>query len=209
MFVHGRRHSPRVRHEYKYVDRLLQSSAGLPSGGGIEAAQWQFREAELFACNRRDGDNNVKMLIGVILGLGAAWLYSSGRARHEFRRQFLTAPESLEQLATAASAAATGVQRVSEADRAQGIATGAAVAARAATDALGQPGAGLAYGGEVQAESHSTGVSTTHVAPKFEDGASTVARARQPRPRRQPGVTHRRGSRVKERPDNQVDESTN
>jgi hypothetical protein len=178
----------------------------------MEAAQWQFREAELFARNRRDGDNNVKMLIGVILGLGAAWLYSSGRARHEFRRQFLTAPESLEQLATAASAAATGVQRVSEAidsaplsDRAQGIATGAAVAARAATDALEQPGAGLAYGGEVQAESHSTGFSTTNVAPKFEDGASTVARARQPRPRRQPGVTHRRGSRVKERPDNQVD----
>ena len=152
------------------------------------------------------------MLIGAILGVGAAWLYSSGRARHEFRRQLLTAPESLEQVATAASAAATWVHRVAEAidsaplsDRAQGIATGAAAAARAATDALEQPGAGLAYGDEVQAESHSTGFSTTHVAPRFEDGASTVARARQPRPRRQPGATHRRGARVKERPDNQVD----
>ena len=151
----------------------------------------------------------MKMLIGVILGLVAAWLYSSARARNEFRLQFLAAPESLEQLATAASVAANGVQRVSEADRAQGTATGAAVAARAAAVARAQPGAGLAYGGEEKAESHAAGVSTTHVAPKLEDGGSTVARARQPRPRRQPRVTHRRGSRVKEQPDNQVDEPTN
>jgi hypothetical protein len=111
----------------------------------------------------RDGDDNVKLLIGVVLGALAAWLYGSERARKEVQQRIAAAPDSLQQVKqTAASVAATGAQRVAEAidtaplpAQVKDTAGGAAFNVSAAADNLGQPvsDAGAAQGREEKAES--------------------------------------------------------
>lgn len=112
--------------------------------------------------NGRDGDNDVKMLMGMIVGALAAWLYTSERARNEVQRRLSVAPESVSQLQqTAASVAASGAQRVAEAidsaplpDRVKDTASGAAFNVWAAADQFGQSPseAGPAAGGEAREE---------------------------------------------------------
>ncbi len=126
------------------------------------------RESQTLCAQRvlssgRDGDDNVKLLIGVVLGALAAWLYGSERARKEVRQRIAAAPESLQQVKqTAASVAATGAQRVAEAidsaplpEQVKDTASGAAFNVWAAADNLGQPlsDTGSAHGGEAKAES--------------------------------------------------------
>ena len=105
----------------------------------------------------------MKVLIGVIVGLMAAWIYSSERARKELQQRFSEAPRVLEQLQhTGASLASTGAQRVAEAidsaplpEQVKDTASGAAFNVWAAADNLGQPvsDAGAAQGREEKAES--------------------------------------------------------
>jgi hypothetical protein len=89
----------------------------------------------------------MKLLIGMVLGGLAAWLYSSDRVQRELQHRFASAPESIQQLQQAvATAAASGAQRVSEtidsapvADRVKDAASEAAFTVWAAADKLGQP----------------------------------------------------------------------
>ena len=58
----------------------------------------------------------MKLLIGMVLGGLAAWLYGSDRVRRGLQHQFVSAPESTQQLRqTVATAAASGAWRISEA----------------------------------------------------------------------------------------------
>jgi hypothetical protein len=89
----------------------------------------------------------MKLLIGMVLGGLAAWLYSSDRVQRELQHRFASAPESIQQLQqTVATAAASGAQRVSEtidsapvADRVKDAASEGAFNVSAAADKLGQP----------------------------------------------------------------------
>ncbi len=89
----------------------------------------------------------MKMLFGVVLGALATWLYSSEQARKQVREGFSDAPASLQQLQhTAASAAASGAQRVAEAidsaplpERVKGAASEATFNVWAAADSVGEP----------------------------------------------------------------------
>lgn len=88
----------------------------------------------------------MQLLIGIILGAAAAWLYSSDRARARAQERLSTVPDTFGQMRQAvASAAAEGAQRVSEAidsaplpDPVKGPASAAAFSAWAAADQLGQ-----------------------------------------------------------------------
>ena len=88
----------------------------------------------------------MNMLIGLIVGAMAAWLYSSERAREMVRERVAGAPESLQQLRqTAATFTATGAQRAAEvidavpvSERVKGTASDAAFNVWAAADRLGQ-----------------------------------------------------------------------
>jgi hypothetical protein len=88
----------------------------------------------------------MKIIIGMVLGGLAVWLYRSERARDEVSQRFATAPEPLQQLRhTVASAVATGAQRFSEAidsapvaDHVKDSASEAAFTVWAAADKLGQ-----------------------------------------------------------------------
>ncbi|MCA1644504.1 MAG: hypothetical protein LC797_03220 [Chloroflexi bacterium] len=105
----------------------------------------------------------MKMLMGVVLGALAAWLYGSERARQEVRWRFATTPETLQQVKqTVTSVAATGAQRLAEAidsaplpEQVKDTASDAAFNVWAAADNLGQPvsDAGSAQGGEAKAAS--------------------------------------------------------
>ncbi len=111
----------------------------------------------------RDGNNNVKMVMGALLGALAAWLYGSEQARKEIRERIAAAPESLKQVKqTVASVAATGAQRAAEAvdsaplpEQVKDTASDAAFNVWAAADNLGQPKSdpGSAQSGAAKAES--------------------------------------------------------
>jgi hypothetical protein len=88
----------------------------------------------------------MQLLLGMILGGLAAWLYSSNHARDLVRQQVASAPVSLQQLRqTAAAFTATGAQRAAEvidaapvSERVKETASGAAFNVWAAADKLGQ-----------------------------------------------------------------------
>jgi hypothetical protein len=88
----------------------------------------------------------MKILIGMIVGGLAAWLYSSSRARELIGQGVAAAPDSLQQLRrTAATFTATGAQRAAEvidsapvSERVKDTASGAAFNVWAAADQLSQ-----------------------------------------------------------------------
>ena len=88
----------------------------------------------------------MNVLFGVLVGLLAGWVYYSERVRSFAQQRLSAAPETLQQAGReAASAAAAGAQRASEAidatplpDPVKGPATEAAFNVWAAADELGQ-----------------------------------------------------------------------
>ena len=89
----------------------------------------------------------MKMLIGLTVGLVAAWLYSSKRARQELQQRLSETPTTLQELRhSGASLVATGAQRAAEiidsaplSDAVKDAASGAAFNVWVAADTVGQP----------------------------------------------------------------------